>query len=309
MKLTRRPDSGRFTMKVFFAMLCLLACSLPAVALSQAPTPQSSPLHRQYREGEKLGYHMKGTNDGWHYEIDADGIVRKDPAGKYFEEYTWRHMDSDGQPVTLAASSGDFRQRLTLDPSENPMVPDLSKVDSKMIGPVTDMMAFYVDFWLANKLGVLKKAGDHFYFKNPMPPSSWADGTRVQVGEDAIDFDMTLKAVDAGTGTALLEVKHVPPHNSAVPLKADWMKTPVGAGANNWVQIVKTPEGKYEAGVGEETFTVEITISLADGHIVSATMENPVKTIERICEDEALMKCGDAKPHAILRQIEIAMQK
>jgi hypothetical protein len=34
-------------------------------------------------------------------------------------------------------------------------------------------------------------------------------------------------------------------------------------------------------------------------------MENPVTTIERVCEDEALTKCGEAKRHEILRQIEI----
>ena len=38
-----------------------------------------------------------------------------------------------------------------------------------------------------------------------MPPSSWADGTRVLVGEDAIDFDMTLKSMDAAAKTALVD--------------------------------------------------------------------------------------------------------
>ncbi len=142
-----------------------------------------------------------------------------------------------------------------------------------------------------------------------MPPSSWADGTHVLVGESAIDFDMTLKSVNAAAGTAMLEVRHVPPEKSALPEKAAWMQVPVGAAPNNWMAVGKTPEGKFEAGVGEETFLVEITISLSDGHIVSATMDNPVKTIQRTCEDEALTKCGDAKPHLIVRKIEIAMLK
>jgi hypothetical protein len=274
-----------------------------------ANTAPANPLHRQYREGEKLVYRMKGVNENWHYVIVADGVVKKDAAGKYFEEYQWTHMMSAGQPVELSAGSAEMRQRLTLDPDQNPSKPDLSKADPKTIGPITDMMTFYVDLWLAGKFGVLKKAGDHFYFRNPMPPSSWADGARVILGEDAIDFDMTLKSVDTAAGTALLEVKHVPPHDSALPLKAAWMQAPVGSGANNWVEVTKTPEGKYQAGVGEETFTVDVTVSLADGHIVSATMDNPVKTIERTCEDEALTKCGDTKPHAILRTIEIALEK
>lgn len=309
MNSTQKPDSRRFTMKVFLPMLCFLTCSWPAMVFSQAPTLQPNPLHREYREGEKLVYHMKGVNDGWHYEIDAEGVVKKDAGGQLFEEYQWTHMQSEGQPVTLAGTAADYRQRLTLDPGVNPSAPDLSHVDPKMIGPVTDMMTFYVDLWLPSKLGVLKKAGDHFYFRNPMGPSSWADGKNVLVGEDVIDFDMTLKTVNATAGTAVVEMKHVPPHDAALPLKAEWMKPPVGDGQNNWVEIKKGPDGKFEAGIGLETFTVEITISLADGHIVSATMDNPVKTIERTCDDEALTKCGDAKPHAILRQIEIAAQK
>jgi len=252
---------------------------------------------------------MKAANEAWHYEIDANGLVKKDSAGRWFEEYKWTHMMSGGQPVTLGPSAGEYRQKLTLDPEQIPSGPDLTKVDPKLIGPITDMMTFYSDLWLVNKLGVLKKAGDHFYFRNPMPPASWADGTRVLVGEDAIDFDMTLKMMDAAAGIAILEVKHVPPKDSSVPFKAAWMKEPIGTGANNWVQIVKNSQGKYEACVGLETFTVDLQVSLADGHIVSATMENPVTTIERVCDDDALTTCGAATKHEILRKIELARER
>ncbi|MFC5863063.1 hypothetical protein ACFPT7_12225 [Acidicapsa dinghuensis] len=292
-------------MKLQIVFIFSAVCGWSSFSNAQATSAPANPLHRQYRAGEKLTYHMKGVNEAWHYEIDAEGVVKKDAAGQYFEEYQWVHMTSNGQPESLLPSAADYRQRLTLDPDQNPSAPDLTKVDPKMIGPITDMMTFYSDLWLANKLGVLKKARDHFYFKNPMPPSSWADGTHVLVGQDAIDFDMTLKSVDAAAGTAMVEVRHVPPQNPALPLKAAWMQDPVGTGANNWVQIAKDENGKYEAGVGMETFTVDITVSLADGHIASATMENPVITIERTCEDEALSKCGDAKRHEILRKIEM----
>lgn len=296
-------------MKLQIAFLFFVAYGASSFSNAQAASPTANPLHRQYREGERLTYHMKGTNESWHYEIDAEGVVKKDAAGRFFEEYQWAHMTSSGQPVPLASSVGEYRQKVTLDPEQIPSGPDLTKVDPKLIGPITDMMSFYADLWLANKLDVLKKAGDHFYFRNPMPPSSWADGTRVLVGEDAIDFDMALKSMDAAAGTALVEVKHVPPKDSALPVKAGWMQEPVGAGANNWIEIVKNSEGKYEAGVGIETFTVHLTVSTADGHIVSATMENPVTTVERVCEDEALTNCGTPKRHEILRKIELAMAR
>lgn len=290
-------------MKVAISLV-LLCAGGSFLSGQSGSTPAANPLHRAYREGEKLAYHMKGVNESWHYEIDAVGEVKKDAAGRFIEEFQWTHMTSEGQPVTLTTAA-DYRQRLTLDPGVNPSGPNLTSVDPKMVGPVTDLMTFYVDLWLPSKLGVLHKSGDHFYFRNPMGPSSWADGTRVLVGEDLIDFDLTLKTVDTAAGTALLEVKHVGPRDGGLPLKAEWMKTPVGAGANNWVEITKGADGKYEAGVGLETFAVEITVSLADGHIVNATMENPVITVSRVCEDEALTKCGEAKRHEIMRKIEI----
>lgn len=298
-------------MKLHVALPCIVLSGSAALFAGQAPAPSpvppQNPLHREYREGEKLVYRMTGINENWHYTIQADGIVKKDAAGPFYEEFQWSHMESEGQPLALSAETPAYRQRITLDPNQNPSAPDLTKVDPRIIGPITDMMTFYVDLWLANKLGALKKAGDHFYFRNPMPASSWADGTRVLVGESAIDFDMTLKSVDAAAGTAVLVVRHVPPEKSAVTLPAAWMQTPVGDMPNNWVGVQKTQDGKISAAVGHETFTVELNVSLADGKILSANMDNLVKTVERICDDDALTKCTDPKPHEIQRTINIAL--
>jgi hypothetical protein len=288
-------------------LMCTGAVSLAGQAGSSAPATTPDPLHRQYREGETLVYRMTGVNENWHYSIEADGVVKKDAAGAYFEEYQWSHMESGGQALAVNAETAAYRQRITLDPNQNPSAPDLTKVDPKMIGPITDLMTFYADLWLGNKLGQLKKAGDHFYFRNPMPASSWADGTRVLVGESAIDFDMTLKSVDAAAGTAVLVVRHVSPEKLTVQLPAAWMQTPVGDKPNNWVGVQKTQDGKISAAVGEETFTVELTVSLVDGKILSGSMDNVVKTVERICEDDALSKCSEPKPHEIVRKIEIGL--
>ena len=285
----------------------LVVCGGAATLAGQVATQGHDPLQRQYHEGEALVYRMTAVNGAWHYAIQADGVVKKDATGAYYEEYRWSNMQSGGQPMQLSAETAAFRQRLSLDPNQNPSGPDLTKVDPRMIGPITDFMTFYVDYWLANKVGQLKKAGDHFYFRNPMPASSWADGTHVLIGESAIDFDMTLKTVDAAAGTAVLVVKHVPPEKSAVKLPAAWMQTPVGDLPNNWVGVQKEQDGRYTASVGEENVNVEIKVSLADGKILSATMDNPVKTIERTCEDLALTKCGEAKPHDILRKVEIVL--
>jgi hypothetical protein len=275
----------------------------------QGAAQTQNPLHRQYRAVETLAYQMHGVNESWEYTIRADGTVKQDASGKFSEEYQWSKMQSGGQAVPLRADMSEFRQRITLDPNAMPSVPDITKVDPKLIGPITDFMTFYTDLWLANKLGQLKKAGDHFYFRNPMPASSWADGTHVILGQSAIDFDMTLKSVEATAGTAVLEVRHVPPEKAAVTLPAVWMQSPVGALPNNWVGVSKQADGSYEVGVGQETFDVLITVSLADGKILSATMNNPVKTVQRACKDEALTQCDEAKPHLIVRKIEIELVK
>ena len=289
------------------AAIFLLVLSGSGVLVAQAIPAGHDLLLRRYHEGEQLNYHMKGINENWHYEIEAEGIVKKDSAGNYFEEYGWSNLVSDNQKVVLSPAGVDFRQQLTLDPNSTPRTPNLAQVDPRLIGPTLDFMTFYVDLWLAVKTGQLAHPGDHFYFKRGSP-NSWADGTYVLTGEDSIDFDFTLKAVNASDKTAIVVVRHVPPAQPEVKLSAVWMQAPVADTPNNWVQVNKTKDGKYLAAVGKETFTVELTVSLTDGKILSASMDNPVQTIERECEDAALTECSAPKPHAISRKIEISLR-
>jgi hypothetical protein len=284
----------------------LLTCGGSNLLAAQAPPDEQNVLLRRYRDGEKLTYHMKGINEDWHYEIQADGIVKKDSAGTYFEEYGWSNLISDNKNAALSSASLDFRQLLTLDPNHKPALPNLSHVDSRLIGPITDLMTFYVDLQLAARTNKLTHPGDHFYFKR-ITPNSWADGAYVLIGEDAIDFDLTLKDVNRPDNTATLVVRHVPPEKPEIRLPADWMCKPVADTANNWVLVQRTKSGKYLAAVGKETFDVEMKLSLADGKILSGSMDNPVETIERECEDAALTRCSDLRPHPIRRQIEISL--
>jgi hypothetical protein len=295
----------KYTLKILAAVLliCITAGLLPA----QAPSNDQNVLLRRYHEGEKLTYQMKGVNEAWHYEIQADGVVIKDSASTYYEEYRWSNLISDNQKAVLSPATLDMRQQVTLDPNHNPSFPNLANVDLRLIGPVTDMLTFYADLLLAEKTGQLKRAGDHFYFKRGTP-NSWADGNYVTLGEDSIDFDFTLKEVNKADNTAILIIRHVPPEKPEVKLPADWMHKPVADTPNNWVQIQKTKDGQYLAAAGKETFDVEIKLSLADGKILSATIDNPLQTIERECEDVTLTKCGDPKPHPIRRQIELTLQ-
>jgi hypothetical protein len=276
------------------------------LAYGQTPATGGNPLTRHYREGETLTYHMTGINEDWHYTADATSTVKKNASGSYVEEFRWTAMTSGGQPVTLAPAMTELRQTLSLDPSVMPSGPDLSKVDHAMVGPILDLMTFYVDLWIMNKVGILQHAGDHFYVPNPQP-SSWADGAQVILGKDHIDFDLNIQSIDPAKQTAVVVVHHVPPAHPNLEFPAEWMQAPVAGTPNNWVEVTKTKDGKYSAGVGKETFDVTIVVSTVDGRILSATMENPVVTSARECEDAALTKCGAAQPHTIHRHIEIAL--
>jgi hypothetical protein len=270
-------------------------------AISTAQT--DSPLARHYTEGEKLTYHMKASNDGWKYEVQANGIVKKDASGHFIEEYSWSDFKSDA-PMMLSPASLNFRQTLSLDPAIPPSIPNLSQVQPFLIGQITDLLTLYADLWIAAKQSTLAHAGDHAYIKLGTP-ASWADGNYVILGEDSIDFDITLKELNSSSQVATLVVKHVPPAHPAVKLPAPWMQTAVADTPNNWIDVKKNPAGKFIAEVGKETFDVEIKISLKDGRILSATLDNPVLARKRECSDAAFLECGDATDHQIHRHVEL----
>lgn len=280
----------------------LLLCTVLQVA-------NGSPdrLARKYHEGEKILYHMKATNRGGlnsvSYEVLAEGEVKKD-GGQFFEEIGWSNLSVNGKPVELPEASRNLRQIVSLVPDPKyTKFPDLSKVHPLLIGPVTDLATFYVDMMVAHG-HKLVRAGDHFRVEHGTP-ASWADGYRVIVGQDSIDFDVTLTKLDPSSHSAVITVRHVPPQQPQIKIPAEWMRTPVSDAPNNWVQVSKSKDGKYLAQVGKETFTADITISLDDGRILSAAMDNPVDAIGRECEDAALQNCGQPKQFQIRREIHI----
>jgi hypothetical protein len=291
-------------MKCSYAALAVLLAS--TLLAAQTPAPGGGPLTRHYRDGETFTYHMTATNDNWHYTADASGVARKTASGSYVEEFRWTGMTSDGQPIALAPAMAQFREPLSLDPSWMPSAPDLSKVDPRMVGPITDLMTFYIDLWITNRIGVLQHPGDHFYVPNPQV-SSWADGVQVLLGKDHIDFDLNFQSIDPVKQTAVVVVHHVPPSHPNLQFPATWMQAAVADTPNNWVEVTKTKDGKYQAGVGKETFDVSMTVSTADGRILSASMDNPVVMSGRECDDAALTKCDDAEQHTIHRHVEIVL--
>jgi hypothetical protein len=135
--------------------------------------------------------------------------------------------------------------------------------------------------------------------------SSWADGTRVLIGEDAIDFDIRLTGVDRSRGVATLLVKHVPPTTAKVKFPAEWMRERIADLPNNWIQVRRTANA-YVGAAGKETFDVELKISLSNGEILSATMDNLVEAVARDCRDVVLSDCSGPRPYRTVRRIEMS---
>lgn len=286
--------------------LLLFSCIL-TVSLSRASQPGRSIFAGHYTEGERMTYFMRGTNGKWRYRVRAAGVVKKDSNGGWVAEYTWSHLVSNGTPVTLPRSGERFRQIVSLTQSKPPSLPNLRDVPPALVGPITDLETFYVDLWLATRLGgKLGRAGDHVRL-NLGVPASWADDHRVQLGESVVDFEIALLKINRPRDVATLLVKHVPPAQLRVRLPASWMRKRVGETPNNWVQVEKKA-GKFVAGVGRETFDVQMKVNLVSGKILSGTMVNQVSGQERDCSDAALARCSDARPLEISRRIEISLQ-
>jgi hypothetical protein len=211
----------------------------------------------------------------------------------------------DGREIPLDEQSLAFRQQLTLDGDRALPFPDIRSVSSMLIGPILDLMTFYVDLHPALHQHHLRQPGDHLYIAHGQP-NSWADGKRVVLGEDCVDFDLTLVA--ASDRSAHLRVHHVPPPESSIRLPAKWMRAPVAEAPNNWVQVQideSTTPPAHVPAVGHEVFDVDLQIERPTGRIMSATMDNPVEVLQMRCTDESLADCADPVRYRIHRRIEL----
>ena len=264
-------------------------------------------LGRDYREGEAQTFAMTATNTDHRrslsYQAQASGVVKKDATGKFTEEFAWSKLVVDGTDVPLFPPTMQFRQILSLSPEHVITAPNPGAAP-QLLGPILDLMAIYADLQLATRQHGLAMAGDRVFVKQGVP-ASWADGSFVVVGEDAMDLELTLAELDLQAGVATLVVRHTPPTQLSITIPSAWMRAPVADAPNNWIQVQKSNDGRFLGQVGKETIEVQIKVNLVDGRILSATMDNPVEVMERECSDAALTACGEPARYQIRRQIRI----
>jgi hypothetical protein len=248
----------------------------------------------------------KGRDHTLEYEAQAEAIIKRDDQGRFIEEFRWTRLSMGTQEIALDDKSRSFRQHLSLDPNVEMSPPDISGLHPLLIGPVFDLMTFYVDANPSLHQGQLRKAGETRYVAHGQP-NSWADGTNVVLGQDCIDFDLTLKAVNGKT--AVLQVRHVPPKQGGLEFPAQWMHERLNPDVpNNWVQVQRdttTTPPRFVAAAGHEVFDVLIELEQPSGIINSASMDNPVEVMQRHCSDEQLTDCGEPTRYQIRRQIHL----
>jgi hypothetical protein len=271
----------------------------PTIAAQQAAT-EAGTLKRLYTGGAISRYLMTGNNDGWQYTIQATDVVKRDTNGRYYEEIGWSGLTSSAQQALTAASLA-LRQTVSLDdPATYMKVPNLANVQPLLIGPITDTLTIYSDLLLAMQ-AKLVQPGQTAYVSRTTP-NSWADGQRVLLGQDVVDFSLEVEAVNPAEHTKTLLIQHVPPPALLVRLPAKWMQGPTSATPNNFVQVSKQ-DGGFTAETGKETFDVRLVVDTRDGHILSAAMHNPVALRTRTCADRELTRCGPEASKTTLREI------
>ena len=285
----------------------LILAALVAISLGADALGAQNPLVRRYGLGDSVGYHMEAINAQRQasvaYSADVVGIVRRDSAGAFIESLRWTTLSRNGA-ASAPPDSGRAAQTISLDRGWQP-VPDVRRLDPRLIGPALDLFTFYIDAKLAAAQEGLRRQGDHVYLPLGIG-GSWADGTRVLIGKDAVDFDISMLAIHEKEKTAEVLVRHVPPQRLSLQLPASWMSS--GA-TPNWVEIESTPNGRFRGRAGVESFDVTLTLSLVDGRLLSAIMENPVQVMERECADRALVDCGPATRYRIHRRIAVTASR
>src|SRR6202012_3853059 len=246
---------------------------------------------RRYTNGSVSHYLMTGNNDGRQYTIQATDVVKRDSNGRYYEEIGWSSLTSSTQQELTPASLA-LRQTLSLDdPASYMRVPNLANVQPLLIGPVTDTLTIYSDLLLPMH-AKLVQPGQTAYISRPTP-NSWADGQRVLLGQDVVDFSLKVESVNPVEHTETLLIQHVAPPAPHVQLPAKWMQEPTSAKPDNFVQVSREDDG-FTAETGKETFDVRLVVDTRDGHILSAAMHNPVALTTRTCTDRELTQCGPA---------------
>src|SRR5258708_21517381 len=142
----------------------------------------SNPLSRSYGVGDRERYEMTASHEDprgvLRYSAVAATTAVRDTGGHFVENVDWSAAIVNGSRTALTPATSQAVQWVTLDTAVIPRIPNLQAAHPSLIGPMLDLMTFYVDLQLAAKQPSLRRAGDRQYV-HVNTPASWADGRQV----------------------------------------------------------------------------------------------------------------------------------
>jgi hypothetical protein len=291
-------------MRVFPVLLFPTLALAASAVMAQETQDDLGGLQRRYREGDVSHYVMDGKNDGREYTIRATDTVKRDPNGRFYEEIGWSDYVSNTPQASTPASLAPLQTVSLDDPVSYMKVPNLAGIQPIFIGPITDTLTFYSDLLLAIKAKLAYEGKKDYVSRST--PNSWADGERILLGQDVVDFALTVVSVNPTDHTETLLIRHLPPPVLHIQQPVKWMENQQPSTPNNFVQVSKEQDG-FVAETGRETFDVQLKIDTRDGRIISASMHNPVVLRTRTCKNRELTRCGSERPRTILRDITFSL--
>ena len=270
---------------------------------------------RVYSPGKEYRYRMVRSyfeNGKFKREEVAESIhvVAKEPPLSERIAFDRLSRTQDGKTDDLSEAIAKFPAwDVSLSPTDGGVglaLPDILGWDMAVVGPVTDLLTFWVAISPQAGIDKVSKVGQSYVLPEA-PVASWANGVDIPVGQDCIQISITLK--ELGESTAVFETRFMPPEEASLKMLKSWMDESVVEGTpNNFQQQMSMGEAAMVMW-GREYFVVTSTVRRADGMLLSATMSNELQLKMKIGCSSELQACKHEVPLHIRRELSLELQE
>ena len=216
----------------------------------------------------------------------------------------------DGKTEDMSEAIGKFPAwDVSLAPTDGGVglaLPDIAGWDMAVVGPVTDLLTFFVAISPQAGIDSVSQVGQTCVLPEA-PVASWANGESIPVGQDCIQISVTLKEIHEDT--AVFETRFMPPEEAGLEMLKPWMDESVVAGTPNNFQQQMSMGDAAAVMWGREEFVVTSTVRRADGMLLSATMSNELQLKMKIGCSSELESCKHEIPLHIRRELSLELQE
>jgi len=289
-------------------LFSFLMLFIPLCSFSQST---NSDLTRKYNIGEVYRYRMTTNvihNDKWQSTIVAVCEL-KVMAGSDkipYEEVKWiskkviTAKDTTEYPEEIKNTSP---YRISLHPNGRLDLPPIQVAG--MTGEITDFNTFYVAISPRLGIGQLHKQFDSFT-KPENVKGNFANGKDILKGEDCLEASSILQRITKEE--AIIQSDFMPPATQCLQYFTAEMTKPVaGETINNFQMVRASANNKVNLFYGKEKFNINSTISLKDGKLRSALMNNTLFLQLKLNCNSDYTDCQHTMPFTIDRKIRLEL--